>query len=149
MGDKALYNAFNGQSKCVQCTIYYSSRNAQSQQVHVTKSLCHEMSVTKCLVTKSPVTKSLYPVLTYTLESPKTDTLRSGQPLPRTNPVARIEFAKHVILKQSPRSGQLRISINGQATGPEWRVLMQYYLPRTDNQKLHLIIFMDITNFTW
>ena len=87
------------------------------------------------------------PLIT-TVVSPKTDTSRSGQPLQRTSPVTRIEFAKHVILKQSPRSGQLRIPNNGQGTGPEWRVLMQNYLPRTDNQKLHPIIFMDITKIT-
>ena len=79
---------------------------------------------------------------------PKRTLREADNPLQRTNRVARIGFAKYVILKQSPRSGQLRIPNNGQETGPEWRVSMQNYLPRTDNQKLHPIIFMDITKFT-
>ena len=56
---------------------------------------------------------------------PKRTLREADNPLQRTNLVAWIEFAKHVILKQSPRSGLLRIPNNEQGTGPEWRVLMQ------------------------
>ena len=76
-------------------------------------------------------------------------TLREADNLVQwTNLVARIDFAKLVIVKQSTRCGKLRIPNDGQGTGPEWRVLIQNYFPRTDNQKLHPIIFMDITEFT-
>ena len=59
------------------------------------------------------------------MESPKTNTTRSGQPPTTDKARGKIEFAIHIILKQSPRSEQLRIPNNGQETGPEWRVLMQ------------------------
>ena len=85
----------------------------------------------------------LIKTITPSVESPKTDTPRSGQPPTTDNPVALIVFAKHVILKQ------LRIpnSEQRQGAGTEWRVLIQNYLPRTDNQKLDPIIFIDITIF--
>ena len=60
-----------------------------------------------------------------TVESPKTDTPRSDSPLKRTNLVPRIEFAKHVIPKHSPRSEQFRIPDNGQGNSPEWGILIQ------------------------
>ena len=50
---------------------------------------------------------------------PKRTLREADNPLQRTNFVARNEIAIHVILKQSPRSGQLRIPNNGQGTGPE------------------------------
>ena len=50
---------------------------------------------------------------------PKSTLQEADNPLQRTNLVARIELAMHIILKQSPRSGQLRIPNNGQETGPE------------------------------